>query len=354
MGLPQWRKKINSIDNYILDLLNKRTELVLKIGNYKEKHSKEIYSPEREYEIYRKLAKLNKGPLSDKALKAIYREIMSGAISLQKRLTVAYLGPEATFTHEAARSKFGSSVEYMPVDSIGDIFGAVEKGYADYGVVPIENSIDGAVTHTLDMFIDSDLKVCAEIPLKISHNLLCKHKEIGKIKKLYSKSQVFAQCRTWLKTNLPKVDLIEVSSTAKAAQKATKEQNGGALSSRLAAELYNLNILKTSIEDMPNNVTKFLVIGKKSAGVTGKDKTSVLFSVKDRVGVLYDTLKCFKKNKINLTKIESRPSKKKAWSYYFFVDFNKHCEDKNVKKTLKELEKHCVYLKVLGSYPVSQ
>lgn len=321
----------------------------MSIGWLKDKERKAVYSPERETEVYRNLARMNKGPLPDQSLRAIYREIMSSALGLQKKLVVAYLGPEATFTHEAARSKFGSAVDYLGVDNIGGIFSAVEKDYADYGVVPIENSIEGAVTHTLDMFIDSGLKVCAEIMLEISHNLLSRG---GRIRRIYSNPQVFGQCRTWLKTNMPNVDLVEVSSTAKAAMQAAREKDSAAIASRLAADLYGLKVLHRDIEDVPHNVTRFLVISNNYAGRTGRDKTSVMFAVKDRVGALHDTLKTFKQNRINLTKIESRPSKKKVWEYYFFVDFNGHCEEKKVSKALGELEKSCIFVKVLGSYPV--
>ncbi len=351
MNLEQLRQQINKLDKKILKLLNDRTRFALAIGRLKEKEGKSVYSPERETEIYRNLAKINKGPLPDRSLKAIYREIMSSALGLQKKLVVAYLGPEATFTHEAARSKFGISVEYLSVYNIGVIFNAVEKGYADYGVVPIENSIEGAVTHTLDMLIDSNVKVCAEIMLEISHNLLSKEKDTNHIKKVYSNPQVFGQCRTWIKANLPTAELVEVSSTAKAAIRAAKERNSAAIASQLAADLYGLNVLHKDIEDVPHNVTRFLVIGNNYADRTAKDKTSIMFAVKDKVGALHDTLKAFKQNNINLTKIESRPSKKKVWEYYFFVDFNGHCEDRKVKNALSELEKHCAFVKILGAYP---
>lgn len=354
MNLEQLRKQINKLDRKILELLNQRTKLALAIGRLKGKEGKTIYSPERETEIYRNLAKLNKGPLPLKSLKAIYREIMSSALGLQKKLVIAYLGPEATFTHEAARSKFGIAVKYLSVDNIGEIFNAVEKGYADYGVVPIENSIEGAVTHTLDMLIDSNLNVCAEIMLEISHNLLSKEDDISRIKKIYSNPQVFGQCRTWIKANMPNAELKEVSSTAKAAMHAAKEPNSAAIASQLAGDLYGLRVLYKDIEDVPHNVTRFLVISNNYAGTTGKDKTSVMFAVKDRVGALHDTLRAFKKNNINLTKIESRPSKKKPWEYYFFVDFNGHCEDGQVKKALRELEKHCTFVKLLGAYPICE
>lgn len=331
--------------------MNQRTQLALEIGRIKTANKKEIYSPEREEEVYKAVAKNNKGPLTAQSLKAIYREIMSGSISLQKEMTIAYLGPKATFTHEAARTKFGESVKYLAVGGISDIFNAVAKGYADYGVVPVENSIEGAVTHTLDVLIDSNLKVCSEVLLEISHNLLSREKDLSRVTKIYSNPQVFGQCRIWLRTNLPNVPLIEVESTAKAALMASKNAKTAAIASRLAAELYGLNILSEDIEDSPHNVTRFLVVGNKYAEPTASDKTSILFAIKDKVGALYDLLKVFKNNKINLTKIESRPSKRKPWEYYFFVDFNGHCENAHIKKAIKELEKHCIFVKILGSYP---
>jgi len=351
MNLKQLRAKINNIDVKILNLLNQRTRAAVAIGKLKWQKGRKVYSPKREAEVYGRLIRLNKGPLSPRSLKAIYSEIMSSALSLQKKLTIAYLGPQATFTHEAARSRFGASVDYLSVDNISGIFNTVEKGYADYGVVPVENSTEGAVTHSLDMFVDSGLLVCAEIIVEISHNLLSREGNISRIKRIYSKSEVFGQCRTWLNANLPQVEQIEVSSTASAAMRAAGTRGSGAIASRLAADLYGLRVLSRDIEDASHNATRFLVIGKEGAGRTGRDKTSVMFAVKDKVGALHDTLKVFKRNNINLTKIESRPSRKKAWEYYFFIDFNAHREEKKVKKALAELGEHCIFVKVLGSYP---
>ncbi len=323
-----------------------------KIGRLKVKSKKSVYSPERERVVYERIEKNNKGPLSNETLKSIYREVMSGSLALEKPIEIAYLGPPATFTHIAALKKFGSSVKYAPVNSITEVFAEVEHGRSDYGVVPIENSIEGAVNHTLDMFMESDLKICSEISLEISHNLLANCK-INQIKKVYSNPQVFGQCRMWLEANLPKAELIEVSSTTKAAEIAVKERYSAAIASSLAADCYGLNILARSIEDSSHNVTRFLVIGRAESEPSRKDKTSIMFSVKDRVGALHDMLVPFKKYKINLTKIESRPSKKKAWEYYFFLDMVGHYKDKNVKKAIGELERGCAYLKVLGSYPMA-
>ncbi|MCD6094232.1 MAG: prephenate dehydratase [Candidatus Omnitrophica bacterium] len=346
------RREIDHLDKKIIQLLNQRTEVALEIGEIKDKKGISVYAPQREEDIYRRIIKLNKGPLREKTVKAVYREIMSGTLSLQKEMRIAYLGPAATFTHLAALKKFGSSVEYLNSSNIDGIFKLVEKGEADYGVVPIENSIEGAVNYTLDMFIDFDIKICSEIFLKISHSFLSNF-PLPEIKRVYSNPQVFGQCRGWLNRNLPNAELIEVSSTTKAAEIATGEKYSGAIANELAAQIYNLKIVKKDIQDSLHNITRFLVIGKNEVSKTGKDKTSIVFSLKDKVGALYETLLPFKKQGINLTKIESRPSKKRAWEYYFFVDLEGHSEDKKVKKVLTELNKKCIYLKILGAYPKS-
>ena len=347
------RKNIDALDKRIVELLNKRTKDILKIGKLKNRFNKSIYAPAREKEILEKIAQQNKGPLTDEALAAIYREIMSASLSLEKPICIAYLGPKATFTHLAALKRFGSMVQYLACDNIADVFLEVEKDNADYGVVPIENSIEGAISHTLDMLVDSDLKICSQVMLDISHNLLanCQKKNIQRI---YSNPQVFGQCRLWLESNLPKADLIEVSSTTRAAQIASREKNAACIASLLAAKEYKLKVIAKEIEDSPHNITRFLVIGKNEAEPTGHDKTSIMFSIKDRVGALHDMLVPFKKYKINLTKIESRPSKKRAWDYFFFVDLLGYVRDKKIKRALEELEEKCKFLKVLGSYPTNE
>jgi chorismate mutase/prephenate dehydratase len=323
----------------------------LEIGRLKAKKNISVYVPDREMDIYKKLITKNKGPLSSESVKAIYREIMSSSLQLEKRLAIAYLGPELTFTHLASMKKFGSSVNYTSCETITDVFAEVEKGRADYGVVPIENSIEGAVNHTLDMFIESDLKICSEVFLEISHSLLSKESNKARIRKVYSNPQVFGQCRLWLESNLPKVTLVEVSSTAKAAEIASKERGVGCIASELAGKKYNLKVLYRSIEDSTHNVTRFLVIGKTEARPTKRDKTSIMFSIKDKVGALHDILVPFKKYSINLTKIESRPSKVRAWEYYFFVDLEGHHLSPKVASALAQLRKGTSYLKILGSYP---
>jgi chorismate mutase/prephenate dehydratase len=323
------------------------------VAKAKQKTGISAYSPDREREILRKLTQQNRGPLNNSALEAIYREIMSSSLSLEKSLKISYLGPEASFSNLAALKRFGSQVGYIASDSISDVFLEVERGVADYGVVPIENSIEGAVTYTLDMLIDSDLKICAQIILDVSHNLLANCPRL-KIKRVYSNPQVFGQCRLWLQENLPGVENIEVSSTTRAAQIAGKDKYSACIASLLAAKVYKLKVVASDIEDSPHNVTRFLVIGTTDVKPTGHDKTSILFSIKDRVGALHDMLLPFKKNRINLTKIESRPSKKKAWDYYFFVDLEGHYENPKVKKALAQLDSKCKFLKVLGSYPVGE
>jgi len=353
MALKMLRNKIDTIDKSIIRLLNMRANISLKIGRLKQKSGKSIYSPEREAEVLRKLSVLNDGPLNRGALEAIYREIMSSSLSLEKPLKIAYLGPRATFTHLAALKKFGSQVEYVASDTISDVFLEVERGSADYGVVPIENSVEGAVSHTLDMFIDSDLKICSQIILDVAHNLLANCPK-EKIKRVYSNPYVFGQCRNWLQKNLAYAEEIEVSSTTRAAQIAARQNNASCIASVLAARVYKLRILAHDIEDSPHNITRFLVIGRANVPPTGYDKTSVMFSIKDRVGALQDMLLPFKKYSINLTKIESRPSKRKAWDYYFFLDLEGHQYSPRVRNALKKLEDKCNFLKILGSYPVGE
>lgn len=350
MNLKSLRSKVDRLDEKIIRLLNERARISLLIGRVKLKEKRAVYSPDREKEVLQRLNKLSRGPLFATALEAIYREVMSSSLSLEKPLTIGYMGPQATFSHQAALKKFGASVKYRAVDNISDVFNEVEKQNCDYGVVPIENSTEGVVTHTLDMFMDSDLKICAQILLEVSHHLLSNSPK-AKIKRIYSNPQVFGQCRIWLESNLPKAELVEVSSTSKAAQIAAKEKGAACIASLLAAQVYKLKVMAKDIEDSPHNLTRFLVIAQNDVRPTGDDKTSIMFSIKDRIGALHDMLVPFRKYRINLTKIESRPSKKKAWDYYFFVDLKGHRLDRKVKQALVELEEKCKYLKILGSYP---
>jgi chorismate mutase/prephenate dehydratase len=352
MSLKRLRNQVDAVDARILKLLNRRAAVILKIGRHKGKSGQPAYVPDREKKVYYNIISKNKGPMPKEALKAIFREIMSGSLRLERPLKIAYLGPELTFTHLASMEKFGSSVGYIDCGTITDVFSEVERSRADYGVVPIENSIEGAVNHTLDMFADSDLKICSEIYLEVSHSLLSGEKSKASIRRVYSKREVFGQCRLWIEANLSGVELKEVSSTARAAEIAAKEKGSACIASERAAGRYGLKALYNSIEDSEHNITRFLVIGKNEARPTGEDKTSLVFSVKDRAGALHDMLVPFKRYGINLTKIESRPSRVRAWEYYFFVDLEGHHSQAKVRKALSELKRSASFMKILGSYPV--
>jgi chorismate mutase/prephenate dehydratase len=353
MSIPDHRKAIDKFDTQIVKLLNERTKHVLAIGEMKRKAGEEIYAPHRERAVLQRLCRKNQGPLTNESLRAIYREVMSSALSLEKSLTVAYLGPQATFTHQAAIQRFGSSLRYTPQKTITDVFTEVSKNRADYGVVPVENSTEGAVTHTLDMFVDSDLKIVAQIVLPVQHCLLANCPRL-QIKKLYAHPQALGQCRGWVLTHLPGVKIIESSSNARAAELAAEEKGASAIAGSLAAEKYDVPVLDYSIQDNVANATRFLVLGRRCSPRTGNDRTSLLFALLDRVGVLHDALAVFHKCRINMTKIESRPSKRKAWEYFFFVDCVGHFEDRRLSKAIALLSEHCSYIRVLGSYPDSE
>ena len=350
MNLDKLRKKVDALDKQLVGLLNDRTKVAVQIGKFKKEKGEEIYVPAREKAVMEKIAAVNTGPLPDEALQAIYREIMSASLVLEHPFKIAYLGPQATFTHEAARSRFGTSVDYVSGETITDVFTLVQKRGALYGVVPIENSTEGAVTHTLDQFADTPLKICAEIYLPISLHLMAKV-ERKQIKRIYSKAEVFGQCRRWLHGHMPGVDTIAVSSTARAAEMTARETDSGALAGALAAELYGLKLLARDVQDLSGNVTRFLVIGKQYGKPTGDDKTSLFFAVRDKVGALHDALATLKKFNVNMTKIESRPSRSKAWEYYFFVDVEGHAADPHLQQALEGMAEHCTLLNVLGAYP---
>jgi len=353
MELKAIRKRIDRLDESIVSCLNKRAELALAVARAKRMQGKSMYSPDREQQVLKNVRGLARGPLEADALAAIYREVISSSLALEKKLRVAYLGPQATFTHQAALKRFGSQADFSSCASIADVFADVEKGSVDYGVVPVENSIEGAVNHTLDMFIDSDVKICSQVTLAIAHNLLSRYPK-DKIAKVYSNPQVFGQCRSWLQTNLGRAELVEVSSTTRASQIASREKYSAAIASKLAAKLYGLKVIAADIEDSAHNKTRFFVIGTADVARTGHDRTSLLFSIKDKVGALHDMLMPFRKYRVNLSKIESRPSKRRAWDYYFFIDIAGHQQDKNVKRALQELENKSKFLKILGSYPIGE
>ena len=352
MDLESLRQKIDTIDQEILRSLNERIRLVVQIGKIKGQKADGFYVPSREEEIFQKLLSINQGPLDEMAIRSIYREIISASIALQKKILVAYLGPAATYTHQAAMKNFGSSLDYRSFASITDIFTAVEKGEADYGVIPIENSTEGAVFHSLDMFAESELKIIAQIYLNIEHCLLSQS-PLEELEIVLSKDQALGQCRDWLQRNLPRAQLKEVSSTAEAVKQAKTLPHAAAVASELAGDIYGVPIVKKGIQDKGNNVTRFLVIGQPplTPSVSGNDKTSLLISINDEAGALQRALEPFSTRGINLTKIESRPSRRKAWDYYFFVDFIGHYEDTQVQEAIENLKRVCPQMKWLGSYP---
>ena len=347
--LLEYRNKIDDIDKKILNLLNDRANCAVEIGKIKQSSSA-VYVPSRETEVINNLIKNNKGPLNKQDISDIYREIISVCRGMESKLKVSYLGPKATFSYQASLKLFGSKADFIPIRRLADVIEEVEKQRADYAVVPIENSNEGSVNTTLDELVGTNLKVVNEINMRISHCLLSKTK-IENIKVVYSHHQALSQCSNWLHKNLPNAEIFPVNSTAQAAQLASKNSKAAAISSEVAAQIYNLNILVKSIEDSKDNWTRFFVLGHKTLNKTGNDKTSIIFTIKDKVNTLYNILSEFSKNNINLTKIESRPTKKKVWQYIFFIDFEGHISTKKVSDTIEKIKEHCVFLKVLGSYP---
>jgi chorismate mutase/prephenate dehydratase len=352
--LQKIRDEIDRIDSKLVQLLNERAKSILKVKALKSKADMHFYAPHREREVYRRVARLNRGPLPVEVLNNIYCEIMSGSLALEARLKIAYFGQAGSNTHIAALQKFGSSTGYIAGPTLKDVFLEVERGRAHYGVVPIENSTEGMVNHTLDLFVESDLKICSEILMPISHTLMSKSGNLEKVKTVYSHPQALGQCRVWLEANLPGVKIVESASTSRAAEQAASNPSVAAIAPELAAKLYKLKAVAKRIEDMQDNYTRFLVIGRTTAEKTGNDKTSVMVSIKDKVGALFSLLYPFEKQGLNLTNIESRPSRKKAWDYYFFIDFFGHISDPKVQAAIKEIEKASLTIKVLGSYPRSE
>ena len=353
LTIEQLRSDIDSVDDRIVELLNQRSNLVIEVGKLKSGSNQAFHVPGRERQIYERLLSLNPGPFPNDALRSIYREIISACLALESPMKVAFLGPKATFSHLATMQQFGLSAELVPMKSIPSVFEEVEKDKALYGVVPVENSTEGVISHTLDMFVESNLKITSEILLEVHHDLLSRTGRLEDIKKVYSHSQPIAQCRQWLEENLPGVPLVDVASTAVAAQIVSEDYTAAAIASELAASLYDLKVIRSRIEDQVNNFTRFLVISRNECERSGNDKTSVLFSVKDEPGILCRMLEPFAKRGINLSKIESRPYKKKAWEYIFFLDLSGHFSDPDVAEALDELKGCCQFLKILGSFPRS-
>lgn len=345
------RAKIDRLDEEILSLLLKRIQLVKKIGELKTARDLPVFDPAREQEILSRLKKLSMEKIPDEKLELIFREIFSLSRSYEKKLKIAYLGPMGSFTELATIGYFGNSCDFVSTKKIQDVFELTDKRECDFGVVPVENSLEGAIGLTLDLLIDSNIKICGEIYKEITHNLLSLNDNLKNLRRLYSHPQALAQCRTFIEKNLPDIEIIEVDSTSEAARLASKDIESGAIASTRAAELYGLKILKPRIEDNTNNYTRFIVLGKTDNAPTGKDKTSIIISVKDESGALHRALNSFAQYGINLCKIESRPMKKRPWEYIFFIDFEGHLNNKIVKRALSELSKCCLFMKILGSYP---
>ena len=351
MQIPELRRAIDAIDSEVLRLLNRRAELVIEVGQRKSEHQQEVWVPQREEEIYARLAGENPGPFPTHAVRPVFREVISACLSLEHPLRVAYLGPRATFSHLAALDRFGLSAQFVALRSIGEVFAEVEKGNADYGVVPVENSTEGVVSHTLDLLVDSTLLICGEVVVEAALHLLSTAGRLAEVRQIYSHPHAIAAARKWLETNSRHLPVVETSSTAAAAELAASEPGAAAIASELAASLYGLSILQRRIEDLPNNLTRFLVIGRRPSPPSATDKTSIVFSIKDRVGALLRILRPFSEQSINLTKLESRPSKRQVWDYVFYVDFEGHAGEPRVQAALEQVKDECVFLKVLGSYP---
>ena len=352
LDLDPLRKRIDVLDAQIVELLNARALVVVEIGHLKQQKNFPIYAPDREKAVLEKVRGLNRGPLSDRCLEAVYRELMSGSFALEKPLRIGFLGPQGSFSHLASVRKFGSSVEYVPMTDISAVFDGVVRGHVDYGLVPVENSIGGGVVDTLDAFLHSSAKICAEVQITVHHNLLAKE-PWEQITRIYSKPEVFSQCRNWLSSVAKDRGIEPAASTSRAAELAAKTDGVAAIGSSLAGELYGLHVLFENIEDNPDNVTRFFVIGREPARRTGDDKTAIMFTTAHKPGALAEVLDVFKESGINLTDIEKRPSKKVNWEYYFFIDAQGHCDDERMIQAISQAKQHCLQLTVLGSYPRS-
>jgi chorismate mutase/prephenate dehydratase len=353
MNLDEWRSRINNLDNEILTLLNQRAEAALKIGDLKRQDGAPVYVPERETQIVRRLCEANQGPLTDDMVRAIWREILSGCRAVEAPVTIAFLAPFGTFTHQAALARFGESAVYRPARSMPEIFDEVERGRAAYGVVPVENTTEGAVNVTLDRLVDSDVVICGEAYLEVAQHLLSRATELGEIKRVLSHPQGLAQCRRWLTEHLRDVPTEETPSTAAAAEVAAGDATVAAIASELAGRMYGVPVLRARIEDNRNNATRFLVIGRRPVGPTGRDKTSILFAMPNTAGALHSILEPFARRGINLTKIESRPARQRAFDYVMFVDFEGHRDTPDVDAALADVRDRTLFLKVLGSYPAA-
>jgi len=352
--LDKIRREIDALDEQIQALISRRAQCAAEVGRIKREGGVDqvlYYRPEREARVLRGVVERNQGPLSNEEVARLFREIMSACLALEKPLNIAFLGPEGTFTQAAAHKHFGKSIRTVPLAAIDEVFREVESGAAQYGVVPVENSTEGVINHTLDTFVLSPLKICGEVELRIHHHLLGTDQDLKAIKRVYSHQQSLAQCREWLDLNFPHVEREPVSSNAEAARRAAEESDAAAIAGMMAAELYGLKVLVSNIEDEPDNTTRFLIIGRTPVPMSGKDKTTLLLSTANKPGALYRLLNPLNTHGISMTRIESRPSRRGTWDYVFFIDIEGHRDEVNVKAALAELEEGATLFKVLGSYP---
>ena len=361
--LERLREGIDRIDDRILEALNERAKLARSIGTLKADAGQQAYRPEREAQVLRRVQERNPGPLAPEAVALLFREIMSACLALERPITVSYLGPRGTFSERAALKHFGLAAKALAMPSIDEVFREVESGAADFGVIPVENSTEGAVGRSLDLLPQSSLAVCGEVILRIHHNLMMKvaapsaapvgPKELAAIRRVFSHGQSLAQCHEWLNTHLPEAERVAVASNAEAARRASEEPGSAAVAGEMAAEHYGLTILVTNIEDEPNNTTRFLVLGRYEPKATGRDKTSLVLSARNRAGAVYEMLTPFATRGVSMTRFESRPSRVALWEYLFFVDIEGHRTDANVAAALEEVGRIAGFLKVLGSYPAA-
>ena len=351
--LQSLRDRIDKLDQQIQSLINERGVVAQEVAKLKESSGKDtaFYRPEREAQVLREILARNSGPIPDEEMARLFREIMSVCLALEMPMTIGYLGPEGTFTQAAALKHFGHSVRTVALDTLDDVFREVESGSAHYGVVPVENSTEGVINHTLDRFMSSSLKICGEVELRVHHNLMGTMQNVEDITRVYSHQQSLAQCREWLDQNLSGIERVSVSSNAKAARIAKDEPGAAAIAGDIAASIYELGILHKNIEDWPDNTTRFLIVGRQETPASGSDKTSLLVSTMNKPGALHRLLNPLASNGISMSRIESRPSRMTMWDYVFFIDIEGHKDDVAVAKALAELEQEAAMLKVLGSYP---
>jgi chorismate mutase/prephenate dehydratase len=351
--LDALRGRIDALDIEIQQLITERARYAREVAEVKSTDggNADFYRPEREAEVLRRVGERNTGPLPAEEMVRLFREIMSACLALEKPLLIAFLGPEGTFTQAAALKHFGHSVKTLPLDGIDAVFREVEAGAADYGVVPVENSTEGVITHTLDMFQRSPLGICGEVELRIHHHLLAAGADRLRIERVLAHPQALAQCRGWLDANLPRVERVAVASNAEAARLVRDQAGAAAIAGEMAAELYGLVFVDRNIEDQPDNTTRFLIIGNQNALPSGMDKTSIVVSVQNRPGALFNLLQPIAQNGISMTRIESRPSRQGMWQYVFYIDLEGHRSDASVATALEELGKKALLVRVLGSYP---